>query len=155
MLLLACTAGDRNAPPDILEDTEPPMKYVRRTVRACAVIDKDSLSFPHRLVFLYKTPKSGVDAQAELFAPDWGSRLRCGEVHVHLAEGSDGTPVTMDFMPPASAVKLEELRVYRDQDDWTADDPYAVALTSDHDRFVFTAKLTSPAGDDRSAILLP
>ncbi len=86
------------------------VRYDFRSVRACAVIADDSPTFPSRLVFLHKTDHGDVDAQSELFGFD-ASPFRCGEVALHLVPGRDGTPVFMDFMPPADHVTIRELRV--------------------------------------------
>lgn len=109
------------------------VRYDLRSVRACAVIADDSPTFPSRLVFLHKTDHGDVDAQSELFAFD-ATPFRCGEVALHLVPGRDGTPVFMDFMPPADPVKIRELRIYRFDTEWDPADPFALAV-DDHQPF--------------------
>ena len=125
-LCLACVSqnADGGSPRNEMDAMT---RYDARSVRACAVIDDDSPSFPSRLVFLHKTDREAVDAQSELFAFD-ASSFRCGEVTLHLVPGRDGTPVVMDFMPPADAVTIRELRVYRFDTAWNPEDPFALAV---------------------------
>lgn len=152
---LACvstTDGDRVS----AHESDVPVRYDLRSVRACAVIADDSPTFPSRLVFLHKTDRDGVDAQAELYAFD-ASPFRCGEVALHLLPGRDGTSVVMDFMPPAEAVTIRELRVYRFDTEWDPSDPFALAV---EDRqpfrdYTFHVNLMMTTPDDRSTILLP
>jgi len=126
---LACvstTDGDRVSN----HESDVSVRYDLRSVRTCAVIDDNSPTFPSRLVFLHKTDHGDVDAQTELvgFSNGDASKFRCGEVALHLVPGRDGTPVTMDFMPPADPVKIRELRVYRFDTTWNPEDPFALAI---------------------------
>lgn len=154
-LCLACASQTgQNGVPDNEGDVS--VRYDARSVLACAVIADDSPTFPNRLVFLHKTDHGDVDAQSELFAFD-ATPFRCGEVTLHLVPGRDGTPVIMDFMPPADVVTIHELRIYRFDTDWDPADPFALAV-EDHRPFrdyEFRVNLTMPSPDDDSTILLP
>lgn len=159
-LFLACSGQDRdNSSFEYEEDArlldslsfDVPSK--RHDVRACAVLTEDS-ALPDRLVFLYKTPRDNTDTQAELFWDDPSRvRWRCGRVALHLVDGSDGVPVTMDYMPSQNPPTIRELRVYRDLPDWTPEHPHATARVDDHGNYVFTVNLVSPAGDPSSILL--
>lgn len=145
---LACvstTGGDRVSG----HESDVSARYDFRSVRACAVIDDDSPTFPSRLVFLHKTDHGDVDAQSELFGFD-ASPFRCGEVALHLVPGRDGTPVFMDFMPPTDTVTIRELRVYRFDTTWNPNDPFATAIEG-HEPFrdyFFRANLSAPYSFD-------
>ncbi len=132
------------------------VRYDTRSVRACAVIADDSPTFPSRLVFLHRTDQNSVDAQAELYGFD-ATPFRCGEVALHLVPGRDGTPVYMDFMPPADPVAIRELRIYRFDTEWDPADPFALAVEvrQPFRDYAFGVNLVLSTPDDRSTILLP
>lgn len=157
-LALACSDGHLNDPEyaeEIARLHAAPERYDLRTVRACAVLSDDSPSFPSRLVFLYETSKDHVEAQAELTQFD-ASLFRCGDVHLALAPDSDGTPVYMDFMPPATEVTIRELRVYRLGTAWDPTDPFALAAEHHEPGFdyLFRVNLVSPAPRDPTILLV-
>lgn len=157
-LVLACSNGTVNDPAyaeELARLHAAPERYDLRTVRACALLADDSPSFPSRLVFLYKTDPNRVDAQAELTQFD-ASLFRCGDVHLALPPRSDGTPVYMDFMPPATEVTIRELRVYRLGTAWDPEDPFALAAERHEPGldYVFGVNLVSPSPCDPTILLV-
>ncbi len=157
LLCLALACIDTHSESLTFADPPDDVRFELRPVRACAVIADDSLYAPSRLVFLYKEDGVGVDAQAELTQYD-ASRLRCGNMDLHLLPDRDRTPVVMDFMPPSDPVTLRELRVYRLGTSWDPNDPFALAVPR-HEPFrdyEFTVNLLLPPwSDDPSTIALP
>ncbi len=158
LILFRCTAGDDDETWPIDEEMaalEKEIPFNLRTVQTCAVLSEHSPTFPERLVFLYKLDGKGIDAQAELIAVTT-TRLRCGEVHLALKPGKEGTNVMMDFMSPKDPVVIDELRIYPRLTNWSEQDPYAVAKETHipWSDYVFRVNQIAPATDDVSTILV-
>jgi hypothetical protein len=140
-LLLSCSSGSRNEPPDILETDERPARARQHFLptHLCVRIREDSPAFPQRLVFLYRYSDGGIDAQVELFARD-ETRERCGELRLRVREEQD-TRLFLDFMPPVNTPTLEEtIRLYAA--------PHETA-----DRPMFEGR--APAGTDIYEVTIP
>lgn len=155
LLFLGCLPVSRNDPDAEANDFHGPIDRLELvTVRVCAVLADDSPSFPGRLIFLHKTDRDNVDAQAELNAFD-GSSLRCGDAGLGLVPGRDGTPVYFDHMPREPVV-ISEMRMYRADAPWAPENPHAVAI-EDHRPFrdyVFHANLVMDHPTDTSTLIV-
>ncbi len=154
LTLIACTANAVGNPDiEIGPEDAVPTRLELVTVRVCAVIAADSPASPNRLVFLYKTDRNGVDAQAELTAFD-ATPFRCGDAGLGLVPGSDETPVYFDYMPGIRSATISELRLYRSGEPWNEQGPYAVAVpsTQPFSDYVFHANTLAPLPSDPSTL---
>lgn len=158
LFFLQCTGVDDEEWPTENTDhslAKPLERLNLRTVQTCAVLSEKSPVFPERLVFLYKIDGNGVDAQAELVSVST-TRLRCGEVHLALKPGRDGSKVTMDFMPPKDIPLIEELRVYAIRPTWSEKNPYVIAreVHEPWSDYVFFVNQLLPPFNESSTLLV-